>query len=151
MEFPAYYRTDAVLLRLTADNDLTSWVIRGFIHSRYSHVDAVVSQNVFIGATVEKGVALHCFRHDKEDYYWLTGIDPDRFWEFIHRNMGKPYDWTAIAGFVFHRDWQEDDSWFCFELIAAAIEYSSSYRFPRGLRRVTPKVLFDCGLLAQAS
>lgn len=36
---------------------------------------------------------------------------------------GKPYDWTAIFGMALLRDWQDEDSWYCFELqIAAAIK-----------------------------
>ncbi len=41
---------------------------------------------------------------------------------FAHAQVGKPYDYTAIAGFLARRDWREDDSWFCSELQAAAFE-----------------------------
>ncbi len=36
--------------------------------------------------------------------------------------LGKPYDFTAIAGIALNRNWREDDSWFCSELVAAAFE-----------------------------
>lgn len=35
---------------------------------------------------------------------------------WLQAQVGKPYDWTALAGIFFRRDWSEDDSWFCSEL-----------------------------------
>lgn len=55
--------------------------------------------------------------------------------------IGKPYDKTAILGFVANRDWQEDDSWFCSELIAwAAVEYLPFT--PELMHRITPQYVW---------
>jgi hypothetical protein len=45
-----------------------------------------------------------------------------RFYDFLNVQIGKPYDKTAILGFVAGRDWREQDSWICSELQAAALE-----------------------------
>jgi uncharacterized protein YycO len=37
-------------------------------------------------------------------------------WERAASQKGKPYDSTGVLGLGFHRDWQEDDSWWCSEL-----------------------------------
>ena len=44
-----------------------------------------------------------------------------RFYDFLAAQQGKPYDGTAIVAFIVDRDWQENDMWFCSELIAAAL------------------------------
>ena len=44
------------------------------------------------------------------------------FYDFLIHQIGKPYDKTAILGFIFGRDWREDDSWFCSELLMAGLE-----------------------------
>ena len=34
--------------------------------------------------------------------------------------VGKPYDWSALAGMAILRDWQDDRRWYCSELAIAA-------------------------------
>jgi uncharacterized protein YycO len=36
--------------------------------------------------------------------------------------IGKPYDWTAIYGMAFRRDWHEDSKWFCSEFVEGAFD-----------------------------
>lgn len=49
--------------------------------------------------------------------------DPDAAYTWACAQEGKPYDWTAIFGMAILRDWQDEDSWYCFELqIAAALK-----------------------------
>ncbi len=56
---------------------------------------------------------------------------------FLAQQVGKPYDWRAVWGWAWAgRDWHDDFAWFCFELVAGAIEAGSDYRFPN-LNRVT--------------
>ena len=52
-------------------------------------------------------------------------------------------DVTAIVGLGLHRDWQEDDRWFCSELVAWAFEKAGEPLFrAEVLRRVTPQHLW---------
>ncbi len=48
-----------------------------------------------------------------------------QFYDFLMPQVGKPYDSTAIWGFVAGRDWRNDDAWYCSELGTAAIEVSN--------------------------
>ncbi len=78
-----------------------------------------------------------------------VNILPEResaFYAFLRSQIGKPYDTSAIWSFYSKRDgrdWQEPDSWFCSELISAALaEYGV---FPQHMAesfsRVTPRDL----------
>lgn len=68
------------------------------------------------------------------------------FYDFLRSQIGKPYDTSAIWSFYSKRDgrdWQAPDSWFCSELMAAALsEYGI---FPQHMAesfsRVTPRDL----------
>lgn len=63
----------------------------------------------------------------------------------VRSQIGKPYDWTGFGGFVFRsRNWQEDDSWFCSELVAWAFEQGGSPLFTPGISwRITPQHLYQ--------
>jgi uncharacterized protein YycO len=41
---------------------------------------------------------------------------------FAWQQVGKPYDFRSILGFLIRRDWRERDSWFCSELVAYSFE-----------------------------
>ncbi|HJW26438.1 MAG TPA: YiiX/YebB-like N1pC/P60 family cysteine hydrolase [Rhodocyclaceae bacterium] len=57
--------------------------------------------------------------------------------------VGKPYDLTALAGLLAHRDWQENDRWFCSELVAWAFSQGGSPLFrPEAMHRITPQHLW---------
>ncbi len=40
---------------------------------------------------------------------------------FLQDQLYKPYDWTALVGFVMWRDWSSSRAWYCSELAAAAM------------------------------
>ena len=51
------------------------------------------------------------------------------FYAFLKTQIGKPYDHSAILGFALDRDWRQSDSWFCSELVAAALEKAGYFSF----------------------
>lgn len=54
----------------------------------------------------------------------------DAFWKFLREQIRKPYDWRAIVSFgLGERDWRTPDSWFCSELMIAALEAASVVHF----------------------
>ena len=56
---------------------------------------------------------------------------------------GKPYDLTALFGLLMHRDWQENDRWFCSELVAWAFCQGGSPLFRQeAMHRITPQHLW---------
>jgi hypothetical protein len=67
------------------------------------------------------------------------------FWQFLQEQNGKPYDWRAILSFgLGERDWREQDSWFCSELLCRALEVAGLLELPDDIPvwRITPRDLW---------
>ena len=57
--------------------------------------------------------------------------------------IGKPYDLKGAIGVAVHRNWDDDDAWFCSELVAYALQEAGLPLFREGgLFRVTPQHLW---------
>lgn len=115
-----------------------------------SHVEALMPDGSLLGAMFDGGVQARPPNYDaggfsKQMYVPLlmTAGQEARFIAFLRDQIGKPYDWTAIASFYSQRDWQEDDSWFCSELIAAALAASGAFPATMAVKfsRITPRDL----------
>lgn len=124
-----------------------SVAIRGLTWSRWSHAGILVGDQV-IHADAFRGVVIdplskfleHASQHEIVDF---AVQDPDAAIKSALNELGKPYDYTAIFGFLVHRDWQENDSWFCSELVAYALNKSGTLFFrPERRGRITPEHLW---------
>lgn len=137
----------SVSLLFTRQRDPLSLAIRAFTWSRWSHValidgygaiEALPSQGVVVTETQEV-----LLRSREFELVELACRDPAAVRAAAGRQVGKPYDWGAIAGIALRRNWQEDDAWFCSELIAWAFEAAGEPLFRTGsLARVTPQHLW---------
>lgn len=98
-----------------------------------SHVDVVWPDGRLFGARSDvlggapPGVQFRT--PDYEPWAWkvkvslsCTSEQESLFYAFLMYQQGKPYDKTAIAAFVFGRDWRSPEHWFCSELYLAALE-----------------------------
>ena len=121
--------------------------IRWMTHSDWSHAALVSDDGWAIEATwpevrkcrVEEIMAKHT-RHILVDLYCKA---PVRAWKAAEEQVGKPYDMTALFGWLSGRNWQEDDQWFCSELVAWVFEQGGSPLFRDGsCHRVTPNDLW---------
>jgi len=102
-----------------------------------------VVEAVALGGVVRSKLA----DRQREDTRWiimeLPCVDPLAIIAAACSQLGKLYDYTAILGLGFHRDWQEMDSWFCSELVAWAFDEAGLPLFRREvLHRVTPQHLW---------
>lgn len=68
----------------------------------------------------------------------LNIVDIEGARDWLVSQLGKPYDWTALFGIFFRRDWQEDDSWFCSEHTETFISLFERKRFNADASRITP-------------
>ncbi|MCU1718681.1 YiiX/YebB-like N1pC/P60 family cysteine hydrolase [Pseudomonas sp. 5P_3.1_Bac2] len=124
-----------------------SLLIRASTWSRWSHV-ALVDADRVIEATALAGVRETTLAHAiarASDYCLvdLPAADAPAVIAAARSQLGKPYDWSAIAGLGLHRDWQDDDAWFCSELVAwAAHQGGARWLRPEALRRATPQHLW---------
>lgn len=127
--------------------DPLSLAVRAFTWSRWSHV-ALVDGYCVIEASPRDGVTMTeteglLMRSREFELVDLPCRDPEAVRHAAASQVGRPYDWSALAGMVLRRDWQEDDAWFCSELIAWAFAQAGEPLFrSESLVRVTPQHLW---------
>ena len=138
-----------VALRFITSNSVVSRVIRVVTWSNFSHVDLVVKQDgklALLGAQAD-GVKIRPLGYcNPTRIETLTADVPEearkKIFDFCYAQVGKPYDYTALLGNLLHRDWQEDDSWFCSELLAAAFNKAGYPLINGNTDRITPGMLY---------
>jgi uncharacterized protein YycO len=137
-----------ITLQFSTEKGFASGMVRAFDHGWCSHVDAVLPSGELVGARYEGGVAVRKPGYTKFDRTQIISIPRDQrtedsFYTFLRNQLGKPYDSEAIAAFIFDRNWRNQDSWFCSELICAALEAAAffSFRLATTNNRVTPSDL----------
>ncbi len=117
------FPVDEVRLRFSTESNIESLVIRWFTHSSWSHVDFVMPNGKLLGARLKGGVELRppgYARFSRSVDATITTPIAAQIYEFALDQIGKPYDWKAIVGFAIDRNWEDNSSWFCSELVAAA-------------------------------
>lgn len=125
----------AIVAQFAGNGSFGSRMIEWFDHGAYSHVDIVLPSGELLGARndvidgIPAGVQIRPPNYVSGDNVLRVDLPApaavvERFYELAHAQIGKPYDRTAIVGFVVGRDWREDDSWFCSELFMWLLEQS---------------------------
>lgn len=142
-----------IVLQFIACGDPASRLIQTFERGWPSHVDVVLGDGTLLGARSDSvggkppGVQIRPqgyepIEHSQRINLACTPEQETKFLNFLMTQIGKPYDKLAIAAFPFRRDWRENDSWFCSELVAAALEAAW---FPQPLansvNEITPRDL----------
>jgi hypothetical protein len=122
-----------ITLQFVKGSGIGSSLIGWFGGGDFSHVDAVIGPTL-IGArdnwidSYPPGVQNRPIGYEK----WKLQVQFDipatetqqKMWEaFLRSQIGKPYDQKAIVGFIIGRDWQNESSWICSELQAAALQH----------------------------
>lgn len=141
-------------LQFSAKSGLPSLAIRTFTRGWVTHVDSMLPDGRLFGARWNGGVQARLpdytkFTQKKVMYLPATPEQETVYFDFMLAQLGKPYDHTAIAAFVFNRDWREDDSWFCSELVTVAMETAKIIRpLTTSSNRVTPEMsMFLCSAI----
>lgn len=130
-----------ITLHFSTTGGLSSDAIKVFERGWCSHVDVVLPDGTLLGARSDTvggappGVQI---RHPDYEAWAATqtvhllapAVMEDKFLDWLHDQIGKPYDKAAIVAFAVGRDWREPDSWFCSELVAAALEASGWFPHP---------------------
>lgn len=143
-------------LILCRNNTLGSLALRAAMWSRYSHsaiyddATGLVYDSTLMHGGVRATLWLDWMPHYPErELRRMSVIDADGARRWLDAQVGKPYDWTALAGMAVHRNWQDDDAWFCSELTEACTSRWGVPRFRAGMARITPRhqeMLADWGL-----
>lgn len=62
---------------------------------------------------------------------------------FARAQIGKPYDFGAILGFIVRRDWQDRECWECTELAEAALVEGGRQRWREKVYRIHPTMSYQ--------
>lgn len=125
-------------------------IIRFLTWSQWSHVAIQLDDGrVFeaIGSGVRCTTLEDCIsRMSNHTFVYLDKVDDiKRIYAecWIIEQIGKKYDWGALFGFLFKRNFQSPNKWFCSEL-AAEFCKKLGYRIANEeqLNRVTPQFLY---------
>ena len=135
-----------VYLRFVTEPGFTSWAIREFSWSDYSHIDFVLANGNFLGARLSGGVAVR--EHDylipsKYRYAFVEVRSVKSVIGWATSQVGKPYDWRAILGFLPREDWHEPGHWFCSELVAQAFNLKDTVIVDNQMDRITPQSVLE--------
>lgn len=143
----------AVTLRFVSHPGIFNWACSIAQYGFWcTHVECVMPDGTYLGA-ISDGVKARPSDYDagkfSREQFIHVGIAPEHessFYAFLRGEVGKPYDKGAIWSFYGKRDgrdWQEPDSWFCSELMAAALaEYEVfPQKMAESFSRVTPRDL----------
>ena len=126
-------------------NGFISALIRFFTFSKWSHVaieyNGVVIDSTSVGGVAESSLKRFMATHKSIHMEELTGVDEEAVWRFLKSQVGKKYDFRAIFAFPFRESWDEDDQWFCTEILAAAI-IKGGRKLKIKSKRITPKGLW---------
>lgn len=122
-------------------------IIRWLTGSQWSHCALVADDGTAVEATWPRVRACRVEdiirKHTKSLMIDIPCANDTLAFNRAMGQIGKPYDLTALIGWLTGRDWQEQDSWFCSELVAWAFEQAGSPLFrPGTLSRVTPQNLW---------
>lgn len=136
-----------VWLRFVTEPGLTSWTIRTFSWSDWSHVDFVLSNGKFLGARLDGGVQIREHDYLTPSRFCYASVEvygsTRRVLGWATAQVGKPYDWRAILGFGFRRDWHDPGHWFCSELVAEAFKLKDSAIVDNRAYRITPQMVYE--------
>lgn len=145
-----------ITLQFTQANDLASRAIQLFERGWPTHVDVVLPQGGLLGARhdvvadTQPGVQIRPANYAKWDRVERITLDiggPEHeaaFYIFLRSQIGKPYDMAAIAAFPLRRNWRDPNSWFCSELVAAALQACGFFPTPLAIpaNEITPRDLY---------
>lgn len=113
------------LLRFSRGSGIGAFIVRTATWSEWAHVGFLLDDGMVLDACPGFGVSIRKAEDDESVEYWDICAPKKSIAdavEWAKTQIGKPYDWRAITGFVTHRDWHDDRAWFCSELVEAAMD-----------------------------
>lgn len=121
-------------------------MLRAALWSPWSHC-AIVDGSEVIEAAVGAGVRARPLADlladsSRHDTVTFTARDAPAVVAAARSQIGKPYDYAGVLGIGIRRRWQDDDAWFCSELVAWAFEQGGAPLFRTQHWRITPRDLY---------
>ena len=112
------------LIFTRSTNPLADVLIRAFEGGSAGHVGIAMDEGGVIHATLRDGVHAQTMAEFLAHRTVVQEIplalpNQPAADQWLRAQLLKPYDWTALLGFLAWRDWSDDDAWYCSELAAA--------------------------------
>lgn len=131
---------------LCTTDKIGSRIIRAVTWSRWSHA-AIIDGNEIIEAVWPRvrvsSLAWAIETHPRWTVIDIPVADESAAIAAARSQIGKPYDLWGVLGLGLKRQWQDDDAWWCSELITWAAKQGGTDLFrPDALRRITPEHLW---------
>lgn len=131
---------------LCTTDKLRSRIIRAVTWSRWSHA-AIIDGDEIIEAVWPRvrvaTLAAALASHPRWAVIDFPVADEDAAIDAARSQVGKPYDLWGVLGLGIKRNWQDDEAWWCSELIPWAAAQGGTDLFRAdALRRITPEHLW---------
>lgn len=131
-----------VTIHMAYSDTIRGALIRFFTWSKWNHVAIQINETVF-DSTVERGVGMQSLKQFENEWkeiepFSINIPNPQLAKKFLHEQIGKSYDITAIVGFIFKRNWSQDCCWFCSELVAKSLR-EGGIDIKREEHRISPR------------
>ena len=131
---------------LCSSNKLGSRIIRAVTWSRWSHA-AIIDGDEVIEAVWPRvrvsPLADALVSHPRWVIIDIPVVDEALAIAAARSQVGKPYDLLGVLGLGLKRNWQEDDSWWCSELVSWTAKQGGTDLFrSEALHRITPEHLW---------
>lgn len=125
-----------IRLQFSRQADPVSSLIAWMGSAPFSHTDIILPDGNLLGARSDRvvgkppGVQIRPPGYAKfaaRVIFTLqcTDAQAGAFYDFLHKQIGKPYDKWTILGFVTGRNWRQDNAWICSELVVRAAEIAT--------------------------
>lgn len=131
-------------IEFSTGGGMISRLIRWFTWGRWSHVAIRMPEGDVIEAKEFRGVIRREVTYEQKEIVSVT-VTPEQYAVFetaLRSQLGKSYDWRAILGFVFRRDWERTDYWICSELVAWALKQANVNVVHEKRWRIDPTALY---------
>lgn len=105
------------------------WCVRAWTNSKWSHVELVIDGICHSSSPRDGGVRAKVIdlRSGKWDVIDIQA-DTARALQWFKDHDGQDYDWAGIARFVLPLLPHNDDQWFCFESVSAALGLENPHK-----------------------
>jgi uncharacterized protein YycO len=131
---------------------LISWSIRWFTRSRFSHAAIMLPNGDVIEAWQGAGVRITQLKSRKNVVSLATDLNPEQaaaVESFLLNEVGSPYDYWNILGFITRRPRRSNRAWHCSEIVYAAYQAAGVNLLGPSVNawEVTPGMLYTSPLL----
>lgn len=140
-----------ITIQFSTTNHISSKMIGFMTWSWASHTDFVLPDGTLFGALAMEnggGVRKHILTPSYTRIERYTVDAPESILDIALAQEGKPYDWGGIFGVLArNRNWEDDDKWFCSELVAYCFKKAGVPLINDEPYRITPRDLLVSPLL----